>query len=369
MDKQADESHKNINFLALIGKIRFWYLITLADLRSEINYLAYIEKDEYGNITFVEVLQFLYRICTGGPVGQQPPGGTSILVDCAEVVNGTAYINTDCQTCMRGTTGIMACPPSIEVKQDSLLKYYPCMVKEILNKLLNNNTYGKLIQPFQNIKLPNGSTIQIPGLPSLTFDFSSQPYGGTDNKYKMGETRSLGYSSKIEFNSAAMNNASQLFLQMAAIHETGHAYSNYFIKTGSSGFPVDTTRYSTWAMNIVNFEAVAEGRLAGANFTDHSLFLEKYVDNFIRVLKELNGTNYTDKQYQMAAIYGLDNAGDPPINPLNGVNIYNIYKGILDKSYNNLMAKYGISPSQRDAFYLANLVNVPAIKKLPTICP
>jgi len=83
-------------------------------------YLAYIEKDEYGNITFVEVLQFLYRICTGGPVGQQPPGGTSILVDCAEKVNGTAYINTDCQTCMGGTTGIMACPPSEEQIEDAL---------------------------------------------------------------------------------------------------------------------------------------------------------------------------------------------------------------------------------------------------------
>ena len=333
-------------------------------------YLAYIEKDEYGNITFVEVLQFLYRICTGGPVGQQPPGGTSILVDCAEVVNGTAYINTDCQTCMGGTTEITACPPSIEVKQDSLLKYYPCMVKEILNKLLNNNTYGKLIQPFQNIKLPNGNTINIPNLPKLTFDFSSQPYGGTSNSYKLGETGSAGYSSKIEFNSAAMNNASQLFLQMAAIHETSHAYSTYYIKMGSYGMPIDTTKYSTWAMNIVNFESAAKSQLSNGNFTDHSLFLENYVDNFIRILKELNGTNYTDKQYQMAAIYGLNNAGDAPINPLiSGINTYNIYKGILDKSYNNLMAKFGISPAQRDAFYLANLVNVPGNKKLPTNCP
>lgn len=106
------------------------------------------------------------------------------------------------------------------------------------------------------------------------------------------------------------------------------------------------------------------------SFVDHSLFLENYVDNFIQILKNINGNSYTDKEYQMAAIYGLNNAGEVPNNPIvNGVNIYNIYKNILDKSYNNLMTKFGITITQRDAFFLANLTNVPTNKKLPTSCP
>lgn len=269
-----------------------------------------------------------------------------------------------------GDGGTIESLPTIEVKQDSLEKHYPCMVKEVLNKLMQNNAYSKLIQPFQSIQLPNGVTINIPGLPNLTFDFSSQSYGGSSNEYKLGQTQQ-GYitamSSKIEFNSSAIKNASQLFLQMAAIHESAHAYSTYYIKAGSYGFPIDTTHYSTWAMNIVNFEVAAKSQYANGNYTDHSLFLENYIDKFVNILKEVNGNNYTDKQYQMAAIYGLNNAGSPPANSIfNGINIY---KGILEKSYNNLLTKFGITAAERDAFYLDNLVNVPTNKKLPTNCP
>lgn len=139
------------------------------------------------------------------------------------------------------------------------------MVKEVLNKLLANSTYGKLIQPFQSIQLPNGSTLNIQGLPNLTFGFSAQPYGGTSTDYMLGNTGSYGTSSEIEFNNSAMSNASQLFLQMAAIHEVGHAYANYYVKAGIYGYPVDTTRYSTWAMNIINFEAAASSRLVNGN--------------------------------------------------------------------------------------------------------
>ncbi|MFA6275529.1 MAG: hypothetical protein WC622_02200 [Pedobacter sp.] len=265
--------------------------------------------------------------------------------------------------------------PDIETKQDSLQKYYPCMVKEVLDKLLANSTYGKLIQPFQSIQLPNGTTINIPGLPNLTFGFSSQPYGGTGNNYMLGNTGRTaptfsGTSSQIEFNSSAINNASKLFLQMATIHEVAHAYANYYIKMGSYGVPVDTTRYSTWAMDVINFESIAKSEINGANFNDHSLFIENYVDNFVKILKDVNGTSYTDKQYQMAAIYGLNNPGDRTYNYLGiGVDLYSIYKDKLEKSYNNLLTKFGITAAERDAFYLANLMNVPTNKKLPTNCP
>lgn len=105
---------------------------------------------------------------------------------------------------------------------DSLIKYYPCMVKEVLNKLLANASYGKLIQPFQQANI-SGSSLP---LPNLTFGFSNQPYGGASTNYQLGQTENIGTSSDIEFNSLAMGNASQLFLQMTAIHEVAHAYAN-----------------------------------------------------------------------------------------------------------------------------------------------
>jgi len=268
----------------------------------------------------------------------------------------------------RGSTS----PPAIEIKQDSLAKYYPCMVKEVLNKLAGNHAFGKLVQPFQQIQLPNGTTLGMQGLPNLKYDFSAQDYGVGTSNYSLGTTGDYaGTSSTIRFNTAAMGNASQLLLQATAIHESGHAYANYYIKAGQYGFPVDTTRYSTWAINIVNFESVARSSAQGSgNFNDHSIFLEEYFENFWGILKAVNGNTYTDKEYQMAALYGLNNPGPPPESPvIGGINVYEIYKAILTKSFNNIKTKHGINDTDLNTFNLANLKNVPANKKLPTSCP
>ncbi|MEH3112987.1 hypothetical protein [Pedobacter terrae] len=246
------------------------------------------------------------------------------------------------------------------------------MVKEVLNKLAGNQVFGKLVQPFQKIQLPNGTTLSMQGLPNLKYDFSAQEYGVGTNNYSLGTTGDYaGTSSTIRFNTAAMANASQLLLQATAIHETGHAYANYYIKAGQYGFPVDTTRYSTWAINIVNFESVANSSAqGGGNFNDHSIFLEEYFENFWVILKTVNGNIYTDKDYQMAALYGLNNAGPAPQSSIiGGVNIYEVYKGMLTKSFNNIKTKYGITDADLNTFNLANLKNVPANKKLPTTCP
>lgn len=340
-------------------------------------YLVVWYYDQYGDFLY-STETYLTSSCTStGYVGPPPLGGGSIeviVIDCSGVPNGTAYTNPGCNTCMGGNTGITECPPNIEVKQDSLTKHYPCMSKEIINKLLANNAYGKLIQPFQSIVLPNGNTINTPGLPNLTFDFSSQTYG-VGNTYSLGQTSRTaptfsGTSSKIEFNSMALENASKLFLQMTTIHETAHAYANYYVKVGNYGFPVDTTIYSTWAINVINFRTLATTQSANSNYTDHSIFIENYVDNFVKILKDLNGNEYTDKQYMMTAIYGLNNAGTPPPSSQPAqLYAYNFLKSTLLSIHETIKTKYSITTAELDAFYLANLTNVPAGKKLPTICP
>jgi hypothetical protein len=83
----------------------------------------------------------------------------------------------------------------------------------------------------------------------------------------------------------------------------------------------------------------------------------------------MNGSDYTDKEYQMAALYGLNNAGSPPANSMiNGINTYEICKGLINKSYNNLLAKFDINSSELNAFFRKNLVSVPNKNKLPENC-
>lgn len=66
----------------------------------------------------------------------------------------------------------------------------------------------------------------------------------------------------------------------------------------------------------------------------------------------------------MAAIYGFNYPGERTYNYLgNNLDLYAIYKSKLERSYNNLLAKYGITVAERDAFYLDNFKNVAANKK------
>ncbi|RZK68290.1 MAG: hypothetical protein EOO95_00185 [Pedobacter sp.] len=48
-------------------------------------------------------------------------------------------------------------------------------------------------------------------------------------------------------------------------------------------------------------------------------------------------TASTDKDYKMAALFGLNNPGPAPQSPIvNGVNVYEIYKGMLTTSFNKI---------------------------------
>ncbi|WP_443939864.1 hypothetical protein [Pedobacter sp. MW01-1-1] len=51
-------------------------------------------------------------------------GDYTSMFDCNNDLNGSAFIDPNCG-CIGGNTGVSECPPLIEVKQDSLQKYYP----------------------------------------------------------------------------------------------------------------------------------------------------------------------------------------------------------------------------------------------------
>lgn len=78
----------------------------------------------YENCGWISAGYEYVTVCTTREASDVPnteeDGGTSgdyfppIYVDCAGVENGSAYWNTDCKTCMGGTTGITECAVNVE---------------------------------------------------------------------------------------------------------------------------------------------------------------------------------------------------------------------------------------------------------------
>ena len=283
------------------------------------------------------------------PLGSGPPTG----VDCSNPIN---FERAECEE-------------KPEITMDSLLAAYPCMVKLILRKLDTVNAYSKLTSPFKSILLPNGQLLSLPALPDLHYKFSAQSWGSPADMYMLGKTEpGPGWDATIRFNSSAMQNASMLMLQTAAVHEAAHAYAHMYLKTISYGLPIDTSKSNTWSMKITHFDAVQSGELTNNNYTDHSLFLENYIDNIWKILKSMNGTKYTDTEYKMAAMYGMDNSGDAPPGGVE-LAVYNIFKAKINKTFADVKTKYSVTDSQLNTFYNAQIKSAPNNKKLPGNCP
>lgn len=292
---------------------------------------------------------------TGGGGTTDPP---KILENC---LDDQIFIDGECYEVAKQVQ---------EIKMDSIAKYFPCLVK-LLNRLSENDAYDKMMTPFKNPAVAN--------LPMLKYDLSTQTWGPND-VYQMGLTDSRNtWHSIIYFNRLAVQRSSVLFLQTAAIHEGAHAYANFYIKMGFYGNPVlDPTdpitgkTDSTWSMKVVNYARLMKSEAFLPNAVDHSIFLMNYFDTIVGILKDINGSAYTDNEYRMAALYGLDNAGTPPnpaTNPQEVVFAYTFMKARLLKTYNDIKTKYGITDAAMNAFYRNNTTNTPAEKKLPTNCP
>lgn len=90
----------------------------------------------------------------------------------------------------------------------------------------------------------------------------------------------------------------------------------------------------------------------------------------VDILKVWGGNNYTIKEYRMAALYGLNNAGTPPPSSMPAqLYAYNTLKLDLLSIYDSIKSKYSITSAELNDFNLKNIVNTPPHKKLPSICP
>lgn len=294
---------------------------------------------------------------TGNPPPDEPGGDyhPPIYIDCNGDANGTASWSYECDTCIGGNTGISECVAPDLIVTDSLKINFPCLSEWVLKKLKMDTAFQKLLGPF---------TPMSGERPNLKYTYSAQTYG-SGGAYQLGHTGTNGWSSTVSFNSVSLTNSSELFIAMAAIHETGHAYANYYIKSGYYGRPVTG---SSWAINIADYELANRESMNYSNAMDHSIFLEQYFDKMVSVIAAYGGSNYSIEQYRMAALFGLDNPGPPPTDPTLLAR-YNQLATALSNSYNRIISKYNINLNTLNNFKLDNLVNVPTSLKLPTSCP
>jgi len=110
----------------------------------EYYYWVYIERDEYGNITYWENLGYAYRICESTQDPTQPGGMEEYFIDCAGELNGTAF-DSPCG-CIGGSTGIMECDTD---SLDAILK----------DTCLNATQMASLRSSFNNFLNGEGNTV------------------------------------------------------------------------------------------------------------------------------------------------------------------------------------------------------------------
>jgi hypothetical protein len=238
------------------------------------------------------------------------------------------------------------CADEQEIIIDSLKKNFPCAVKLILDKLMQNPTYNNFALPFTSTKKPdlkweNG-----------TLPWNSAAPNSSGNTYVLGRTDYTDRSATITLNTSMLNNSSQLLITAAAIHETLHAYINYNIVTAVSGLlpPPNYDSNGSWIYSL-NTWAMVNG--LPANYVDHYQMLNDYFSKSVGILSSLDNNQHTPKEYAMAMLYGMDNvvSGDAA------------QQALLQTEYNSLLTKYGITSSDKDSFNRANLNS--ASNKLP----
>lgn len=173
-------------------------------------YEVYMEKDASGNVTYWEIIRFLYRICNGGPVVGAPPGGRDVYVDCFRVVNGEAY-DSDCG-CIGGTTGIEVCVPEIKDQLDD----YPC-AKSLVTTMtsLKSDIANKINAMFGKSTSLNITFGVNPNLPANVDGRLGVPTG-------IPQRNIITYN--IGLNATTLANASKEYILVTLYHEAMHAY-------------------------------------------------------------------------------------------------------------------------------------------------
>ena len=234
---------------------------------------------------------------------------------------------------------------SVDIKLDTLKADFPCVVSSVILALYNNAHYSDLIVPFRAVNRPD-----------LTWSHQTQSFG-QNGIYSLGTTQSIGLSSIIRLNTTALQNSSKLFVAAAAIHETSHAYSNYFVQQrnfDSANLPV-----MNWASSLINYHQLDSMHTQDPNYVDHISFMENQFNRMVEILQDFDNNQHSISEYRMAMLYGMNGAGTSQ----NASHIAH-----LNNLHSYLSVKHGLNSNVMNQFYLNNL-NADQSARVPQNCP
>ena len=232
------------------------------------------------------------------------------------------------------------------IKTDSLAKHFPCAVKLIINNLGECGVYTNLVAAFTKTSKPD-LTWQDGALSWSTSSSGTFELGHTS----LDPTSGIGQSSIITLNSSMLKNSSRLLIAAAAIHETLHAYINYSVNTGVDGITHGYPTGDSWFYGIDTWIALNG---LPPNYSNHLDMIADYFDKAVTALKTWDNGAHTDKEYQMATLFGLDNGRDGT----------SAQQAQLQTEFNSLLTKYSITAADLNTFNITNLNAT--IDKLPT---
>ena len=242
-----------------------------------------------------------------------------------------------------------------DIKTDSLKKNFPCAVKLILDKLMQNNAYLNLVAPFITSHRP-----EIVWQNS-SLSWNAAVANSTSKTYMLGQTEAqttgIGQSANITLNTSMLQNSSKLLIAAAMIHETLHAYINYGLATAQDNASTGQTDFTknNWLLSIDQW-CVIDG--LPANYSNHFVMMTSYFDQAVGLLKTWDNSTHSDAEYAMSMLYGLNTAGD---------NATAAEQLTLQQMYDTLKNKYSLSDAQINTYNKAAL-NASNSDKLPGGC-
>lgn len=252
-------------------------------------------------------------------------------------------------------------PPPVEEYEQTNVRFdksfadsFPCALN-IVNQL-------RLIRKFMDMVEPFSKDLK----PDLVWSIDSTMTWGPIN-YLMGKNASgigtSNSSSTIYLNPQGLINASKLMIAATMIHEVIHANANYYLDWKKAG-EIPAASWITAAFDVLKLQ---DDSLLNGNARDHQAIMNALFNDMFDILKTWGGANYTDDEYKMALLYGLENAGQHVIGAPNAPQPTPQQIAEVHNLFQTLMVTHNITPDQLNTFNNANIKSTPAAKKLPKV--